>query len=346
MKVKIVYGKNKTIAFDIEDGVYIYSEDELELQNINLAVEKIKSGKSVSEVEESVFGLNAPKLYLNENEISLKRASIINIKGRDSILSELEYRKGTLLYECLSHFTDDYDVQKELYLLNEQLIKLELALNLKLKSIIGGNLQIKNILIQDLFKNYSEFNMKVDEISIPFKYLDDGNLINLFIRLIKFKMNINPQLMIVWFNTKNNFLNKDLWSYIKNELINISKSNELYYVFCGEKVVFNKFSKDDIEKNLIIKDQIIQLPPFDVFKETIMENYPSEFKYSDDELIERFYKIINLIGHDNVSLNSLSYRDMVLLMVLNHILGYDFTYQKPKFNVTDAEKSYIMSHFN
>ncbi|MGM2984734.1 hypothetical protein, partial [Bacillus cereus group sp. BC60] len=78
------------------------------------------------------------------------------------------------------------------------------------------------------------------------------------------------------------------------------------------------YTEEDVEKTILLYDKYQQLPVFDVFRQSIERHYPDQLSWTNQQLIDAFYRVCHFVG-DQYTKNYLLPKDMILLKLLKEL---------------------------
>ncbi|WP_241433671.1 CRISPR-associated protein Csn2-St [Listeria floridensis] len=284
--------------------------------------ERLKSGKQLSIVEENVYGDDGLSFFMGEKRITAKDVDIHIVNSRESIFSALEYKKGSLMYAQMESFKMSFDVNRMLDQLNNELLKIESEVQ---GSFAGLSDNITPIFLpitfEGLLKNQLLFSYLEKGKIFPLEMMDVGELLDEFCQLLRLEIERSArENWLVLRNAESFIYGKHLQRFM-DELEKISFETKLLKIFViSDSYVDFTYTQEDIEKTIILGDQDEQLPPFDVFRKSICNHYPSEFIWSDNQLVSSAFRVFHYLGNERLY-PYINEKDMVLLKVVTGLLG-------------------------
>jgi hypothetical protein len=110
--------------------------------------------------------------------------------------------------------------------------------------------------------------------------------------------------------------------YLLVKLKEISKKTGLLsIIIISDSYIDLNYTIEDVEKTILIFDEIQQLPEFQTVKKSIEMHYPCDYENSDQSLVNALFRIMPFVGEYNNTIY-LRNKDMVVLKVVNEILGF------------------------
>lgn len=344
MELGVEYEKGKSIAFEVHDRNFLMGDAPAKRWKLFRSFKRFKSGKSLTELEENIYGENGLNIYLDRKPIRAKDLSIYIIENRESILNECSYIKGSLLYEQMQSYHTDMEVSRFIEEVTDKLLQIELRIQKKFSPLSNRMFPIFHAMdYQQLLKNHLSISYTENNNSISLEMMASNQLLEEYCRLLKLEINRTGKES--WLILKNieSFLSKeDLQSVVK-ELEKISwETKQLKIFFLSDHYLDLIYRPDDIEKTIILGETDEQLPPYSELLRSIKLRYPEEYVESQEVVLERLFRIFPYLG-TKISNPFLLPKDLVLLKILTEMSGNNWNHQEPTIEeLTPFEKAFLL----
>lgn len=221
---------------------------------------------------------------------------------------------------------------------------MESIFNKNIKTV-SDNLSVSfsDLTFDNLLKNYLFLSYFDEFHDYPLEMMDAEILLDEYLNLLENQLLIKPKETWIVLNNPDSFISKKELEKLLVGFQQISKKTGLLKVyFISNTPPKVKLSCEDIPKTIILADEAHQMPDFDAFRKNIESYYPTELPMSDLELCQSFYKIVTDIGIEDKKTRKIS-RNMVLLKVIDEILGYDFRVSFENSELSELEKTYLLT---
>lgn len=325
MEVKLEYFNNHFIDFDLHTFNFLVGPNRKIKQQLLATINREKSGKSLSELEENYYSNDGINIFCDDKVINHRNINFKLITSLTELTNELTLNKNSLLMNYLKSLDDDFIIQKTITQLNDMVINLENIIQDKINNLDNKKHLIAELSLlsyENLIKNnlLLSFNESDDNDNIPVNMAQSQQIIHLFLNLLKVTLQItNHPYWLFLTNLKQIFASDEEINDFISQLREIAEDTDLLKVFIilDEIPEFN-MTTEDIERTIYLGDFIEQLPAFWMLKRSLILHYPYEFNLSDQQLVKSFYRVINCVGNaNNLYLNN---EDMLLLKTLEEIL--------------------------
>ena len=91
-------------------------------------MKRFSSGKSLSDLEENVYGDDGIVIICNDKQVKAKDLSLFFLDCRESLLENCRIKKDTLMSHYLSEAESNFTIQRQLEQLNNEFLSLEAIL--------------------------------------------------------------------------------------------------------------------------------------------------------------------------------------------------------------------------
>lgn len=287
----------------------------------------------------NIYGDNSIEILLDDNKVSVKNTDVYFIHDRESIYNQMQYKKGSLLYDNLSNLSDDTSINKIVDGMNDDNLKLEIVVQDYLKEY-SNNLKVNfsDFNYMDMLKNSLLLSYEENSINYPLEFMDTEELLDEFLNFLKFKLKDNGNsTWIVIYNINNIISGFNEREFI--EELKVLKDEYDKVIFIGNSLSNVPIDETDIENIVISADEFHQLLPADELFKSVQMRYPNEMDIEMSELSEAIKRIAFLVGSSEKV--HISGKDLVLLRVVNDILNYETSYSLNDNLLTSAETKFL-----
>ena len=194
MDLKIEYFNNHYLEFSINDIAYLLGPDSKMQWQLTRSLRKYLTGKSLTDLEENVYGDDGISFSADNEPVSVKNKDFFVFDSRESILQEFYNKKGTLLFNSLDELKADFDIQYQIEVLNNELLKIENILANKLSSNLSSiNLSLLPISLDDILKKSISVDYIDHNESYPIAMMDIENIIFDFCLLLEKRLEAHKE---------------------------------------------------------------------------------------------------------------------------------------------------------
>lgn len=342
--LEIKYSRENQITVEIDDYLYFTGANIEMKQAIINCLNRFKTGKKLSDIEENIFGDEGIQIIYNEKLLTSKNATIISINHFNSIIDELTIRRGSLLYDELLSIDGDLALNIQLEKINNELIKLESIISEKLQHLsIDAAYRFEEFLFKDLVTKNLEATYFENDVEIPVEYRNTVQLISEFVELLYNHINRTGKMIWIVLDQPFNFLTVEIFETMLECLVKISNETKLLKIFIFNSSQNISNYEIDLEKTVLLFESFLQLPSFDIFKNSIERNYPDNLTFNDKQLIKSFFRICHLIGKDIDGKYTISPKDMILLIIVKELLGDNTVIETSIANLSPIEEEFLKS---
>ncbi|MCB5955769.1 CRISPR-associated protein Csn2-St [Enterococcus sp. CWB-B31] len=344
MELKIEYEFGKYLEFESHDINYFIGSNYQLKWKLYRSFQRFSTGKILSDLEENVYGDDGINFFYDQKVLNAKKMLIHFLDSRESILSACQFSKGSLIYNQLEDYENNFEIMKLLDLINDDILKLEISFQQSFEK--NGFHAIKPtfspLTYSGFLKNSLELQYLEKDEPYPLSMMDVGYLLDEYCNLLFSEIQRTQKECWIVINKPEYFLHDQLLQKLLQKFKDIGKETNLLKVFwISDYYLDEDFSVDDIEKVIFLGERAEQFPPYETLKQSIRLRYPDEFKLTDNELLNSLHRIIPRIS-ENQDLLHLPLKDMVLLKVINQLMGYlDTQYSINYDNLSELEYKFL-----
>lgn len=345
MNLKIEYENNQYLNFDAGLINFFLGPNSEIKWKLFRGLQRFNVGKALNELEENVYGEDGISIECDGKKLNSKNNLIMILDSRDSFLKHYTLSKGSLLLHYFENLKNDFDLNKSIYELNDKILNLETIFQDKIENELHNfvpslhAIEFDEILKKLLIINYLE-NSQV----FPLQMLDVNKTIEDFCRLLRNFLISESKPIWLWIKNPNSFLAKGSLKKFIAVLRKITNETKLLRVFIvSDDFLDIAYEPEDIENTVLIYNEIQQLPPYDIFLNSIKNNYPDNEFDDEEDLLGNLFKIFPYIDQKNYKNVFLGKKNMLLLKLVDELLGCN-EIQLIKGNrneLTDCEENFL-----
>jgi len=338
MILKIELENQQFLDIEFDNAVYITGSSQEKLWNVfrSLYYYFNKDPKLTS----NIYGENKIDLLLDDQPLSGKNNEVYFINNRESIYSQMTYKKDSLLFELLNSLDNDVLIDHSIENINNEYLKLEIAVQ-NLLDAYSNNLKVEfqDMTYLDFLKNQLLIGYESEDKSYPLEFLDTGILLDEFLNFLEFKLKDNGRPVWVVLSNLDSFISAaDKYNF----LIKIKSLMDIYdlkIIYLGNNLDSVPISSSDLDKIIVAAKEFHQLLPFDELLKSVKMHYPSELNLDENDFASSIKRIAPYIGSDKKIF--ISNKDLVLLRVVNDILDYETSFDLKNQLLTSAETKFL-----
>ncbi|MGX6978219.1 CRISPR-associated protein Csn2-St [Vagococcus elongatus] len=339
---RIEYENGKFITLDLQDYLFFYGGQNAWKRKIIRTLKRFSYAKSLSELEETVYGENGIEIYYDGKLLNAKNMTVYFLEDNTSVFSQLAFLKDTLMYEELESLQNNFEVGKQMELINEDILHLETIISKRVgcySNNIACTLSPLNFI--DLLKRHLILKYIDDNMDYPLSMMNSSELLDEFIYLIKAKIKREERMTWIVLANPERFLERKDISYLFGQLHDIAtETKQLKFFILNNSSLVLDYTTEDIDKTVLLFDDYQQLPSFEIFRESIERNYPDKFSLDECQLVSSFYRVCNFIGESRHDIY-INPKDMVLLRVMKELLMDESRIETSFQPLTQLEKQFL-----
>lgn len=343
--MKIEIENNKFIEFDEMSRLFFYGQNQKIAQQLVRSLKRFANKKALNDLEEIIYGENGIEIYRENQRLNAKNIDFHFLQDNFSLYQEVSFDKSSMMTDFITTLGTDIKINTELEAIKNHLLKIELLFNERLCQIsnnISSNLT--ELSFADLLKNHLFLSYRAENHDFPLEMMDANEFVDEYLALLKEKLENHP--METWEILVNpmSFLTSENIQILLAGLETLTEQTGLLHTFViSQQPLELNYRPADIPSTIILTNEIHQMPDFDSFRKNIEQHYPMQLDLSDEDLCQRFYEIVSNVGI-KPNLTGKSYKNMVLLKVINELLDFNFSSFPIKFEeLSELERLYLNS---
>lgn len=341
-ELRVEYENGKFIILDLQDYLFFYGGQNAWKRKIIRTLKRFSRAKSLSELEEAVYGENGIEIYYDDKLLNAKKMTIFFLEDNTSVFNQLTFLKDTLMYEELENLQNNFDIAKQMEQVNEDILHLETIIGKGIgcySNNIACTLSPLNFI--DLLKRHLTLKYMDDNMDYPLSMMNSSELLDEFIYLLRAKIKREERTVWVVLANPESFLERKDIRYLFGQLRDIAAETKQlqFFVFSNSSLAL-EYTTEDINKTVLLFEDYQQLPNFDIFRESIERTYPDNFSLDDCQLVSSLYRVCNFIGESRADIY-ISPKDMILLRVMKELLQDESGIETSIQPLTQLEKQFL-----
>lgn len=341
--LKIEYESGQFIDVDLSDYLLFVGGQNDWKRKIIRSLKRFSVSKTLDELEEGIYGENGIEFYYNEKQLKSKDTNFMFLEDNKSIYNQLSFTKGNLMYQELLEIQHEVDITRQMEILNNELINLEVILNEHLSQFsnsIGSSLG--SLLFTDILKNNLSLSYFTEKRDYPLEMINSSELLDEYVKLLESMIKRDEEMIWLAIINPESFLEPHDFRYLFEELKRLSSETKQlkFFVFSNRSLEL-PYTSEDIGKTILLYDYYEQMPEYEIFEQSIERHYPDELKLSESEIVSSFYRISHLIGEEITGDSYISEKDMVLLKVINNLLEINVCTETSVQTLSQLEKAFL-----
>jgi hypothetical protein len=339
--IKLELENQEYVEFEENDLTYFYGFNQKIKQKLVRSLKRFSTGKSLSELEELVYGDDGIEIYKGDKKLKKSEINFLFLQDNHSIYQEVDFLKKSMMFDYFQEISEEMMIAEGVEKINDTLLNLEILFNKQLENVSDSiSVNLKSINIETLLKNHLFLSFHDDKHDYPLEMMDSNELLDEYLKLLEAKIvRENKETWLILINPES-FLITDNIKYFINELKEISQKTQLLKIMTiSNRVLELEYQLNDLPRTVLLLDKVHLLPEFEILKGSIERNYPSSKEWCEEDLVSSFYDLIDVLGTTGNKAEN-----MVLLKVLNNLLGFEnleYSYKESKFS--EAEKQFLFS---
>ena len=283
-----------------------------------------------------------PTLKLSDKKASKSSGLYLKITNRKELEEHLTLKKGSLLFECVKLLHNQFEIEVELEIINSHFEKVVNVLNQQLKQFeLSYQYDMKPFLFMDLLENMTlQFQENSQDI-----YLGCVEPKALFFEILRILEKMSTKITV------------PIILHIENiesmlSLIDIKEVLEQYYDFSQKLNVYvinlantesAVYMNEDVltDTYIMAMNQIETLGNYEVIRNCIEQNYPSEYNEPQEICLMRLKRIIPYLLIPDGNQYIQNERDKIIWCILNENLGYGIQKQINHSKLNKLEESFL-----
>lgn len=301
--------RNEELYIEKQCIHYFLGPDQEGKNNFYQLFLRLAENKSLSLEEEAYFGESFPIFCIDEKEIKSKQALFLFLERKEDFLTQLEsQKKGTLSFHYIKNYIESFVVQRYIEECRNTLLEIE---NIWMDDELSKDLQLQ--IHWDLNQEIMKHVDLCTHQNYPLYSLDSQSLVLLLLQMLETYLRQNSEYVVVILKNLTQFLSQEAMKECIEGLQRLAKKYpQLILFYFQEK---EKIYPNDLEEILYIGVDHIQLPSFEIMKETILFHYPLEYTKEDSVLYAEMINTLLAISVDEETENMLFYNTVKELLL-------------------------------
>ena len=270
-------------------------------------------------------------IKIDGSVVGRKYFEIFSIKNVSDIISAVKYSKQSLMTEYLKQLIQNFELQKHMDSINNELEEIFRLLNNDINQL--GELEM-SYSMADIW----DMVQKSDVSGSNQTALDNKNnyeLIEILLNLIEKVLSYNPRKEVIILENIDHFLSSEEYTAVIAKLNDIVKKFDVYFILTTSLDGYVECDKDIFSGITIFGNIDFQMPEFEAILHFICDNYPCNKEITEEKLKMILKKIIHRIGQRNYLC---SVEENVICKLLNQTLMIN---EKSNSQETILEKAFL-----
>lgn len=260
-----------------------------------------------------------------------KYYTVLSIAKREDIIAYINISKKSLLLEYIRCKLLDFDFQKNMELIHEQVDMIYLGLNQKIEELGNITLDYENEGLWDMVQ--SSYVCGIDGERL--EDIDDVELIDILMNLIQMLQGISPQKYLVLFENIDHMVSVNQYHDLYNKMDNISRQSEILFIVSLSLLRYPVITADNLEEITVYNDVDFELPDYEHTKSFLEDNYPYQREFTQEQILKVISKIVHRIGSAEYLMGI---DDNVICKMINQTLLLP---EKVDFTVLSGENNFL-----
>lgn len=301
--------KDNSVVYeiDLEQITQLCGSDFTKKDYIITSLEKYFSNSKYASYEERYMD----NVVINNENVGRKYFDCMVIRCRNDLIGTIKLSKTSIMMRYIKGQINNFEYQIELEEIADKLEKIYCNLNNQvLGNISNIELQYKPEDILAFVSNsviYGTDERNVEELS-------NYELMETYINLINELQNLEPNRMMIIIDNIDHLLKYDEYEIIYRKIKEICKKRDIWFILSSSIDRYVVIDEEYIKGINIVNNIIFNLPEMEHIHEFILNNYPCNIEFDNEELCKILRNIIQYIGNSDYEIKI---RSNVLLKLIN-----------------------------
>lgn len=255
-----------------------------------------------------------------------KEYRVIGIGSREELIEQIKNNKNTIVYEYLSNVFNTLSCQKQLNLIDENLTIIFNIANERLRNNVG-DISI-DYEMQNLLYIVSKSTISTGQ-GEDLETMSNYELLIILMNLLKENNAINPEKVILLLKDIDHLCNRGEYNKLIEHLLNYDHSIYIITFVGVDKYVY--VNKEIIHNIIVLNDVVFQVPNYDAIEDYLLNHYPLNREFREEEIFDLLKCTLNTIGVEN---EIVSYKELLVKKLINKALCINDKYD---FSLLDSE---------
>lgn len=231
-------------------------------------------------------------VFIDGETVGRKYFSVISVASKNDLISMIKLSKQSLMTEYLKHIIQDFDHQKHLEIIDEELEKMFLDINKRIGQIGKLFLTYSSSDIWDMVQS-SEIRGENEE-SMDGK--STSELMVIFINLLEKVMDIAPKKQMIIIENADHFLTEEEYQEFVKKIRIMCRKYDLYFILSVSLDHYVVIDKELSSGIVVYNDMDFQMPELENILEAVNDGYPYNKNIKEEEIICILESIVQKIG--------------------------------------------------
>lgn len=272
-------------------------------------------------------------IKINGEKTSRRYFNTFKISSREQLLQSVKISKSSIMMQYISTKYTNFNCQKIIDKISENLEKLYLEINQELQNNIGY------IKIVHHTKNIMEIIQNSDISGTEEKALENLpniDLLLVYINILWEMQKIYPDKTLIIIENIDHLISYKEYKLFLEKIQQFSKNFDIWFILSTSIEGYVVLNQDNIEGINIINDCIFSFSDIDHVISFIQKKYPIEIPLNKEEIFENIRMIIQNIGCENYNYY---FKGSILLKIFQNSMYIPITY---KNFINSIEKAFLM----
>ncbi|MDO4479342.1 MAG: CRISPR-associated protein Csn2-St [Lachnospiraceae bacterium] len=299
----------KTLSFNLDHIAQLCGQNIMKKTYICESIRRYFSSFKYSE-EKNKWRDNV--LFDNENP-GRKAYSVISLSNPADMMAVIKLTKQSLMYEFLKSSMQDFQWQKQMEIIENQLAEMFLELNNRIKDF--GNIAMTYSVsdVWDMIQKSTVTDTNENDLS----ELSNYELCTTCLGLLEGVIERMPRKTILILENADHFLTREEYRQVFRKLGQLNYKHGILSIVTLSLDGYLVAERDDLEDVTVFNDTEFSLPSFEYLCDFIEFNYPIQRTMQEDEVLTVIEKCVHNIARENALV---SIEENVICKLINNTL--------------------------
>ncbi len=304
MKITILDNR-ELYEFDLNKLIQLCGTNVIKKEFIVSSIEKYFSNYKYYEYESAMIN----NVLINDERVGRDYLNVKIIRSREDLIKAFKISKGNILKKHIDKILLDYECQKHLFIIEQELETIYAELN---DNFLGGKGRIKlSYDANNIIEIVSESNVVFEDNDI--EEMSNLLLLKEYVKLIRINQAEEGKKTLLIIDNIDHFVSVEEYKAIMKDIINIGLESDLCALVSTSLPGYVCVERDLINGIVVINDITYQLSDYDKLEDFIVSNYPVEKDITENKIMDMITDIAHEIGKEKAD----GFESMILLRLLN-----------------------------
>ena len=278
----------KTYGFQIETVAQLCGQNLRKKSYIFESLRRYFGGYKYSE-EKNKWRDN---VFIDGREKGRKYYIVLSIAKKEDIISYINISKKSILLEFIKNKIIDFDCQKNLELIQEQVEFIFGGLNQEIEQLGNITLDFKN---EDLW-NMVQSSYSCGKYGIKLEDMEEGELLEILFNLVEKIQKSMPQRYMILIENIDHMVSPSQYYALYDKMNQIAMQNENLFIVSLSLMKYPVLTKENLESIVVFNEVDFELPDYEHLKDFLENNYPYYREFSQEQILNICSNVIHRIG--------------------------------------------------